>query len=68
MRKNPGRRERRNKEHKEIHIPGRTLNQEAVDKATQWRDDRINLLKSKKAKGTATLKELRELRWKWGIK
>ena len=46
---------------------GRTLDPRAVETARRWREDHINSLIEKRNKDIATLKELRELRWKWGI-
>ena len=46
---------------------GKTLNPEAVKIAKQWREQRVKSLLSKRTNNTASLKELRELKWKWGV-
>ena len=48
-------------------IRGRVLNPEKVEQAKQWRENHIKELCDKANNGTATLKERRELRWKWGV-
>ena len=68
MRKNPGRKERRQQERKGIHIPKNEPDPKAVEQARQWRVSRIKTLTDKRNKGAATMKELRELKWKWGVK
>jgi hypothetical protein len=47
---------------------GRKLDPKAVEGARKWRENRIKMLTEKRNNGTATMKELRELRWNWGIK
>lgn len=44
---------------------GRTLDLSAVADATAWRKQRIAHLKDKLDAGTITMKERRELKWKW---
>lgn len=46
---------------------GRTLDPKAVEAARYRRETRINSLKGKVESGTATIKERKELIFKWGI-
>lgn len=46
---------------------GRTLDPKAVATARDWRENRIKSLQDKVGKGIATVKERKELIFKWGI-
>jgi len=44
---------------------GRTLDPDAVKKAREWRGARIEHLQEQLANGQITIKERRELKYKW---
>ena len=47
---------------------GRTLDPKAIAAAKKQRENRISYLKSRLASGEITIRERRELRWKWGAR
>lgn len=47
---------------------GRTLDPVKANVAKKAREAHVNMLKAAVRDGTATPKERRELRWKWGVK
>lgn len=46
---------------------GRVLDPDAVAMADKWRGQRRQYLMDRLRSGKITMKERRELRWKWGV-